>query len=163
MKAVSKEIESLLKLYDYSPSLILYGNILNSDLTIEKRKIFEKISNLIQEELNPIDVVLESLVNVISEDISRRNWTHSEDKVLIDNKIRNHAVKVLLEIIDNDKEKLKMLHKIWMQMLTEFLKEIHQQENNVNIDKVIFIVSERFRTSSLSAIRAITSILKNEK
>jgi NAD dependent epimerase/dehydratase family enzyme len=159
---MTEEIESFLKLYEHSPSLVLYENLAKPFGNKENKTNLD-ISQLVNEEkLNPIDVVLESLVNVISEEISRKEFTHSEDKVLINSRIRNLAAEKILKAINNDKERLRHLHQSWLQMLREFLRQLCQNERKLRIDRVIFEVSSRFRISSPSAIKAIATVIQKE-
>lgn len=153
-----EEVESILQLYDYSPTLILFENLLDVDYSKEKRAILT-ISKLTgKEKLNPVGIVLESLINVVSEDISRRELTFSKDKVLINSNMRNLAVEMMLRFIGNDQRKLRKLHHLWLGRLMAFLNQLYQRKKNLKIDEVIFLVSSRFRISGLSAIRAIASI-----
>lgn len=153
-----EEIESILQLYDYSPTLVLFENLLDVDYSKEKRAILT-ISKLTgKEKLNPVGIVLESLVNVVSEDISRRELTLSKDKVLINSNMRNLAVEMIWRFIGNDQRKLRKLHHLWLGRLTAFLNQLCQGKKNLKIDEVIFLVSSRFRISALSAIKAIASI-----
>jgi hypothetical protein len=153
-----EDIESLLRLYDYSPTLVLFENLVDSNLIKEEETLFE-ISQLgDKEKLNPIDVVLESLLNIISEDISYKQLTHSREKVLINSNVRKLAVERIWKAIGRDKMKLKELHKEWLHMLAEFLTQLSRREKDMKIDKAIFLVSERFRISASSAIKAMVSI-----
>lgn len=153
-----EEIESILQLYDYSPTLVLFENLLDVDYSKEKRAILT-ISKLTgKEKLNPVGIVLESLINVVSEDISRRELTLSKDKVLINSNMRNLAVEMILRFIGNDQRKLRKLHHLWLGRLVAFLNQLYQRKKNLKIDEIIFLVSSRFRISGLSAIKAIASI-----
>lgn len=154
---MKRDVKSLMKLYDRNPTLVLFENLLDSTYTREKENLSGILRLGEKEKLNPIDVVLESLVNVISEDISRRELTHSEDKVLINSDVRNMAVDEILESINNDKRKLIKLHTMWMNALIEFLNELYQREGNLKLEEVIFLVSDQFRISALSGIKAIAS------
>jgi len=153
---MTEEIESFLDLYNYSPTLILFEPLPDSNLSKEKEAISEIFKVSSKEKLNPLDIVLESLVNVVSEHISCREVTHSRDKVLINSNVRNRAVEEILRLINGDKEKLRELHREWLRMLVAFLKQLHPQ--NLKIDEVIFFVSNQFRISAVSAIRAIRSV-----
>lgn len=155
---IKRAVESLIRLYDASPTLILYENLLELDYDKAEKQQLTKILQLGEKEkLNPIKVVLESQINVISEDISRRELTHSEDKVLINSDIRNMAVKEFLEFIKNDKDRLIELHRMWMNRLRKFLAELYQKDAKMNMEEVIFLVSRQFRISALSAIKAFSS------
>jgi len=154
---MKEEIESIIELYDYAPTLVLFENLLDFDYTKEKEKISKILEWGEQEKLNPIDVVLESLVNVISEEISRSELTHSEDKVLINRDIRNMAVEKVLRFIGNSKTRLRKLHKLWLRALVAFLSQLHQERKNLKIDEAVFLVGSHFRISASSAIRAIAS------
>jgi len=158
-----EEIDSLLQLYDYSPTLVLFENLLDVDQTKEREAILTVSKLTGREELNPIDVVLESTLNVVSEDISRKKITHPTDKVLINTDIRNLAVERILRLIDNDKRKLRKLHHLWLHRLDVFLNQLYQKRKNLSIDEVIFLVSTQFRISALSAIRAIARAFENSK
>ena len=154
---MKEKIESFIELYESSPSLVLFENLLDFDH--KKEKEFSAILELgEQEKLNPVDIVLESLVNIISEEISRREVTHSEDKVLINRDIRNMAVEKILKFFGNNKTKLRKMHQLWLGALKVFLNNLYEKRKNLKIDEVIFLVGSRFRISALSAIRAIASI-----
>jgi hypothetical protein len=155
---MTAELDSLLRLYESSPTLVLFEGLASMNYSKQK-EIVSRISKVAgKEKLNPIDVVLESLVNVVSEDVSREELTHSSDKVLINTKIRDLAVERIIKFVNDDVNVLKMLHELWLGMLKGFIRQLINSRKNLGIEEVIYFVSTRFRISSLSAIRAIASI-----
>ena len=153
---MTKEITSIMQLYDESPSLVLYENLL------EINEYNEKICNLLevgqQQALNPIEVVLESVVNIFSEKVSSEEITHSEEKVLINQDMQNRAIQRIIDLIGNSRKKLQELHRLWLEDLSDFLHKFFAERKQVNIDELVFEVSSKFRISSSSAIKAIASI-----
>jgi hypothetical protein len=158
---MKEEIHSFMELYNYLPTLMLFENLLADGDYLRKKENVSRILELSEEaKLNPIDVVLESLVNVVSEDISRQRLTHSTDKILINSDIRNTAVDRILTFVDNDERKLRELHKAWLNRLKMFMKQLYQRDKNMKIEETIFRVSNQFRIAGLSAITAIASVSK---
>jgi hypothetical protein len=155
---MATELDSFLKLYESSPTLVLFEGLASTNYSKQK-EIVSQISKVASKEgLNPIDVVLESIVNVVSEDVSREELTHSRDKVLINSKIRDLAVERVIKFVNDDINVLKMLHESWLGMLKDFIRQLLNSKKDLGIEEVIYLVGSRFRISSLSAIRAIASI-----
>lgn len=153
---MEEETRYFLELFNSSPTLVLFGDILNSD------KVNGEIAEIVnigkKEELNPIEVVMESLVNVISEDISRKELTCAKDRILINKDVQNKAVETVLNIISANKLKLKKLHSQWLDWLRSYLEQLYHEVKSRNVDEVIFLVGRRFRISSQSTIKALNSI-----
>lgn len=153
---MTNEIISIMQLYNDTPSLVLYEDLL--EINEENERICELLEVGQQQALNPIDVVLESVVNIFSEKVSSEEVTHSEEKVLINQDIQNRAIQRVIKLIGGSREKLKELHRIWLEDLKAFLQQLYQTRKRMNIDEVIFVVSSKFRISSTSAIKAIVSV-----
>lgn len=156
---MEQKIESFMELYNHPvPSLLLFDNLLGIDYAKEKKMISKVLRISEEKKLNPMNIVLESMINIAGERISSQTLTHSKDKVLINHDIRNRAVKNILQLIDNDPRELERFHESWLEKLTTFLRELHQNKKNLKMDEVIFLVSNKFRISAISTIEAIGSI-----
>ena len=154
--------ESLMELYEQPPNLMLFGDLLSIDYTKEIEIILGSFGAK-GKELNPADVIIESLINVKSEKISTEQLTHSSNKVLINEDILKTAIKEIRDELWGNPKKLARLHGIWLEKITTFLKDIHQSRKNLRIEEAIFLISRKFRISALSAIRAIVSVAPNFK
>jgi hypothetical protein len=151
-------LDSFLKLYEFSPTLVLFQGPVSMNCSKEKEIISRIFGFAEKERLNPIDVVLESLVNVVCEDISREELTHSNDTVLINSRIRDSAAQRIVELVSDDVSVLKTLHKSWLSLLKNFIQQVLSSRKDIRIEEIIFLVGSRFRISSSSAIRAIASV-----
>jgi len=155
---MDREIESFMELYDYPlPSLVLFDNLLEVDYAKEK----ETLSNVLrisEGKLNPMSIIIESMINIAAERISSQRLTRSKDKVLINPDIRDRAIQDVLQLINKDPRKLKRFHEAWLKKLITFLRGLYQNKKDLKVDEVIFLVSKRFRISALSSIQAIVSI-----
>lgn len=155
---MSKEIEDWMTMYDFAPSLVLFNDMI-ADEHQKQEKAFQKIVEECKEELNPIGVVLESLVNVISEHLSAEKITSSEDKILVSTEIRQLAIDTVSQFIEkNPKARLKMLHQRWLMSLRKFTKDMSQKHGNIRIEEALFRICRRFRISGVSAIKGISAI-----
>lgn len=155
---MSEQIEQWMDLYKTSPSLVLFEDMIDVDSEEEKQEFLKLIPP--NETLNPIDVVLESLVNIISEKISSETITESEDKILINPIIRKKAVAEILDFLGRDYKKVKMLHELWLKELSRFLRHLYKNTARMQIEEVLFQISKRFRVSGISAIKAVSTIMK---
>lgn len=155
---MSEQIEQWMDLYKTSPSLVLFEDMIDVDSEEEKQEFLKLIPP--NETLNPIDVVLESLVNIISEKISSETITESEDKILINPIIRKKAVAVILDFLGRDYKKVKMLHELWLKELLRFLRHLYKNTARMQIEEVLFQISKRFRISGISAIKTVSTIMK---
>ena len=152
-------IQSWISLYELSPSLKLYDDMLDSGNDAEIDEISGIVSNK-SPSLNPIEVVLESLINVISENVSIDTLTSSEDKVLLNQEIRKKAAETILLFLKEDREqKLILMHKSWIEALVKFLRSLAESKGNLKMDEVLFRVSNRFRITASSAVRAVSSAI----
>lgn len=145
----------LMKLFDSSPTLVLY----DSNLTTSKHE--EKIEQILHSDevrqLNPIDVVLESLLNVISEKFSSQTLTHSRKTFLINREMRNCAINKIMDMWQTNPEILQELHRNWLEKLDDFISVL-KKEGVKRIEDVIFQISLKFRISAISTMKAISSL-----
>ena len=156
-----REINSFLKLYDVAiPKLILFDAPPPSKEEKEKAAL-QQISKLSKnEKANPLDIVLESWINVISEDISRKEITFSNDKVLINWSVRDAAVECVRKFIGEDKEKLMTFHDMWLRKFGSFLKQLYEHDKKMTVDDAALFAGSQFRISTNSAMRAMSSVTK---
>lgn len=152
------ETESLMEGYASSPTIILSDDLLDVDYTKEVRNILKNLE-INTKRLNPIEVVIESLLNLKIEKISSQKLTQSPNKVFINKEIFETAVKELTEDIGNDLKGLEEIHRKWCDKLKMFVDGIRQGKE-IKLAKVIYLVSKKFRISSLSAIKAIVPIFR---
>lgn len=152
---MDKIINEWMKLYETNPSLKLYDVIL--DTSEETTKIINKIS--INSVPNPIDVVFESLINVISEDYSSKNLTDSKNKVLINKEIIENASLELIKYLENSSyDEIKEIHDVWLNNVYNYIIELFNNIGNLQMDELLYRVGERYRISSKSAIKALNSL-----
>jgi len=152
-------VASLMQLYGPPRRLVLY----DSDLTG-----FGRSQNLgpifdigVTYRLNPLEAVIESLVNVIAEDLSQRQITH-RDTVFLNKSINEQAVEYLRKILENDPEILKEIHRKWLNRLAEFLSSLDPEKVSTTAE-AIFQVAKEFRLSAPSAVQAISSLVNYDK
>jgi hypothetical protein len=157
----SQEINSLLGLYDIIiPKLILY-DVPNPNREKREKESLRKIAEFSgNERANPLDIVLESWINVMSEDISRKKITFSNNKVLINGNVRDAAVDSIRDFIGEDKQKLMAFHDMWLRKFSGFLKQLFEQDKRMTVDEATLLAASQFRISTSSAMRAIISIIK---
>jgi hypothetical protein len=150
-------IDNIFSLFDNAPSLVLFESISDQESKRQK-EVVSNVCKISQKVLNPIDVVMESLVNIFSEEISSKEITLSKDSVLVNNKVRNLAIAKVLKIVGNDSKMLQVIHDKWLDKLRSFVATLCSEAKQISIDMIIFQVSSQFRISSLSAVKAIKSI-----
>jgi O-phosphoseryl-tRNA(Cys) synthetase len=144
------EAQLLMSLYDFTPRMILYDKDF-SDLTNSDVHEITKTSSLAQ--LNPIEVVLESVVSKKAEEISQETVTCSNDTVLLNADLRRKAIGYLVEQVKADDQFLKELHQAWLQDLKEYVR--HEMKNDITPDELVFRIGMRYRISASSAARAL--------
>jgi len=155
---MSEQIKQWMDLFKTSPSLVLFEDMIGIDSEEEKQEFLKLIPP--NETLNPIDVVIESFINIISEKISSETTTKSEDKILINPIIRKKAVVAILDFLGRDYKKVKMLHEFWIKELSSFLRHLYKNIAKMQTEEVLFQISKRFRISGISAIKAVSTIVK---
>jgi hypothetical protein len=156
----NEEIAAFFELYKTSPTLILFDSVSDA---VEKQEETAKLQICQLKEdgkTNPLDIVLESLVNVVSEDISTNSLTYSKEKVLINNNVRKAAVERICNFIGNDAKKLKIFHDLWLKQFSLFLKQLYESDNKLAVNRAAFLAGNYFRISTKSAIRVMISISK---
>jgi hypothetical protein len=155
------EIDSFLKLYDIAtPKLILF-DVPELNREEKEKEALQKIARLSGDErANPLDIVLESWISVVSEDISRREITFSSDKVLINWSVRNAAVECIRNFVAGDKERLMTFHDRWLRKFSSFLKQLYERDKKMTVDEAALLAGGHFRISTNSAIRTMISAAK---
>jgi len=111
---------------------------------------------------NPLDIALESIINLQCEEISCKRYGFNNEKIMINDAIMSQALNYVKNAFSNDKDGLIKLHDRWLQRLTLFLVNLTKANKKTSTDDAIYLVSEHFRISTLSAIRAIASLQKNK-
>jgi hypothetical protein len=152
------EIDALLDRSEFVPTLVLYDGLCEVQ-SAQKEEISTLASKVEKRLANPLDVALESMINFQAEAISCKKYGCKTEKVIISHEI----VAVAMNDIQSsfkDAEELINLHDRWLQRLTTFLVKLYHIDKALSLDEVIYRVSEHFRISTNSAIRAITSINK---
>jgi len=152
-------VTSLMQLYSPPRRLVLYdGDLTGSGRSQNLEQIFD-IG--VKSQLNPLEAIIESLVNVIAEDLSQRQITH-RDTVFLNKGINEQAVEYLRRILENDPEILKEIHRRWLNRLTEFLSSLDPEKVSTTAE-AIFQVAKEFRISAPSAVQAISSLVNYTK
>lgn len=150
-------IDELMQLYENSPNLKLYKDDL---LEVEQSKHIEQIAGMYENgHLNPLDVVLESLINVLSEKLSIDSLTGSAKTVYVDKSIQELAMKKIVDIVRGDVSFLKAMHDEWLRKLRFFLSNL-SKTGVQTLQEAIFQVSVKFRISASSSLRAINSLMQ---
>jgi len=149
--------EELMELYEEIPDLALYKNDL---LTVEKADLIGRISVAANDNsLNPLDVVLESLINILSEKVSVDTLTESKNLVYVDKSMQEQAVQRVVSLVKDDVSFLKEIHKRWLKGLHTFVANLIG-DGVQNLQEIVFQVGLKFRISALSSLKAIDSLLR---
>jgi hypothetical protein len=149
-----------MELYRSAPALVLYDKDLVGSEAIANLKEISQFAA--RSELNPADVVLESLINVLAENISGKQVTTSQSTVLLNRSAITRAAEELQKILEEDIDVLRSLHHEWLRMLGRFLTGIDIQRVSTT-DEAIFQVSKEFRISASSAVKAVSSLVDYSK
>jgi len=148
-------VEELMQLYEEIPDLIIYKNDL---LTAEKMRYVEEVAGKNEaKNLNPLDVVLESLINVLSEKLSVDTVTQSKDIVYVDKSMQELAAQEIVSLVKSDLSFLKTIHRKWLEELCSFVSGL-KEKGTETIQEAIFQVSLQFRISASSGLKAIASL-----
>lgn len=146
-----------MELFDSSPILVLY------DRNLATLKHNEELKQILHssdaKQLNPIDVVLESLINVVSEKLSNETLTRSRKTVLVSKETYDLAIKEMLDILQKDPTTLRELHRNWLEKLTSFISAL-KTKGVSRVEDVIFQISMKFRISATSSMKSISSLAK---
>lgn len=150
-------VEELIGLYDEIPDLALYKNDL---FTVEKTSLIERIPVAANDSrLNPLDVVLESLINILSEKVSIDTQIQSKHLVYMDKSVQEQAVQRIISLIRDDVTFLEGMHKRWLKELHTFVTKLIG-DGVQTVQEMVFQVGLRFRISALSSLKAIDSLLR---
>jgi len=148
--------EELMQLYENLPNLVLYKDDL---LQIEQAHYIEEIATTNNEEnLNPIEVVLESLINVLSEK-SVDDSASLATTVYVDKSVQEIAIQKILNLVKEDATFLKEMHKQWLKGLRSFLSTL-QEKGVKTLQEATFQISLKFRISAKSSLTAISSLVQ---
>lgn len=149
--------EELMSLYEELPELVIY----KSDfLAVEKSEYIEEVIGTSGgEDLNPLDVVLESLINVLSEKLSTDTITQSKSMVYINKSIKDLAAQEVASLVKKDSSFLKEIHTKWLEGLRNFVAGLRKRGVRT-IQEATFQVCLKFRISASSSLKAMASITK---
>jgi len=151
------DVEELMSLYEELPNLVLYKNDL---VAFEKSKyIAEIVESEENENLNPLGVVLESLINVLSEKLSTDALTQSRTTVLVDKSMQELAVQKVVGFIRKNPSALETMHKRWLNGLRNFISDL-KEKGVQTLQEVLFQVSLKFRISASSSMEAIATLMR---
>lgn len=109
--------------------------------------------------LNPLGVVLESFVNIMTEKYSSDKLTQSENVTFIDPSLRQLAIDQLIKISEKNPTFLTELHDRWLKQVSDFLSAQYKKGVR-SLHELVFQVSLQFRISSVSSALAIKTIIK---
>jgi len=155
----SKEINTLLDRCEHVPTLILYDNLYAFEKTKESE--INEMTSVVEEKLaNPLDIALESLLGFQCERLSCDKFGFDTEKIVINEQIMKQALKDIQIAFANNRKELIKLHDLWLNRLKLFLTKLCRANKNISTDEAIYLVSDHFRISTISAIRAIASISK---
>lgn len=150
-------VEELIGLYDEIPALALYKNDL---FTVERTDLIARIPVATNDSsLNPLDVVLESLINILSEKVSIDTLIESKSLVYVDKSVQEQAVQRVISLLKDDMFFLKEMHKRWLKELHTLIAKL-VDDGAQTIQEIVFQVGLRFRISALSSLKAIDSLLR---
>ena len=109
--------DEILQMYDKdTPKLLLFEAKKTEPQQIDIEEL-SKLNGCLA--TNPIDIVLESWINVLSERISVKDVTMSRDRALLNAKINNEAVEQIKRTIGDDGSKLKVFHDLWLKKFAD--------------------------------------------
>lgn len=155
---VKLTIQELIALYNDSPHLILYKSDL---LKTEQGKYVKEMAKLGENQnLNPLEVVLESLINLLSEKLSIESMTHSRTVAYLDKSTQDLAVARIMKLCGENPSFFMQMHKAWLQELRNCLIEL-KGIGVQTTEEATFRVSKRFRISGTSSLKAMTSIIRS--
>lgn len=150
----NNEIRTWMSYYSLTPSVKLYEYIPED---IEEEEVLRKIATRHESMLNPLDVVFESLVNILQEKISTEILTESENTMVLTKDVKKRAfVRIISYLRDDRENKLRELHSIWLNEVRTYLIKLYEELGDLQKDEVLYRVSYRFRVSGNSAIKAIS-------
>ena len=70
-----------------------------------------------------------------------------------------HAKNIIIDFLKEGKEnKLKELHESWINEVLNYLNMLYREQGNIAINEVLYRVSDKFRISGESAIKATISV-----
>lgn len=150
------EIQTWMSYYDISPSVKLFDHVSEEiEEEVELRKIIEQHEMA----LNPINVVFESLVNVLQEKRSMDELTESQEKTMVTEEVKKRTFSHILSYFQEEREeKIRELHSQWLTELQTYLRTTLEKMGNLHRDEVLYRISNRYRISGNSAILAILSL-----
>lgn len=150
--------QELMSMYQSTPRMILYDKDLSTDqLDSEVHAIADMSSHT---QLNPVEVVLESLINKLAERVSEESLTRSHDTVLLNAHVRAEAIERLVGQVRANDHFLTEIHEAWLRDLRGYVT--HEMMNLLTTDEMVFRVAMRYRVSASSAARALKSAGRTE-
>jgi hypothetical protein len=152
------DFEEILNMYDEDTPKLLLFEAKKAGMQQIQVNDFSKLNGCLT--ANPLDIVLESWFNVLSERLSINTVTFSENKALMNAAINDETVREIKSMIGNDSSKLKMFHDLWLKKFSSAFKNILEHNPKITIDQIVMQLGKQFRISTSSAIRAIISITK---
>lgn len=152
------DFNEILSMYDEeNPKLLLFEAQKNQAQQIQIEHLSELNGCL---SANPLDIVLESWLNILKERISIRKVTLSDNKVLMNTEVNDDAVHEIEAMIGNDGSKLKAFHDLWLKKFARAFKSLVDCDPKITLDQAVLLLGKQFRISTNSTLRAIISITK---
>jgi hypothetical protein len=148
----------ILEMYnEASPKLILFDVKQSND----EKSVLDQLSKFNPDvKANPMDIVFESWINVLSEKISETKVTFSSTRVLINSEVRDEAIQRIKDIVTKDAKRIKTFHDLWLEKFIEDFKNFYECDRKITLEEVAIHLGKQFRISTNSALRAIISVTK---
>ena len=153
MAEKSVSVASLISLYESTPRMVLY------DRDLEKgNPLFESIINKYGTHLNPLEVVLRSVINRFAESLSEESLAPSHRIALLNAHFMDIAIKEVTKKAETDRDFLVSIHDRWLSEFKNSLMGLVTKER-VSTDELVYRLGTKFRISALSTTKAIQSLL----
>jgi len=146
-------VGALMSLYESTPHMVLY----DKDMEIKNPQT-EELLRKWGSRLNPLDVVLQSVISRVAESIAEKSLAPSQDISLVNARFRDMAITVVRREAEGDEDFLTRLHDCWLTEFKTTLMNLVSTEH-MTVDEAIYRLAMRFRISATSTTRAIQSLL----
>lgn len=153
MRPETVSVATLMSLYESTPHMVLYDKDLGT-----KNPQMEDMLRKYGSRLNPLDVVLNSVISRVAESLAEESLAPSQDIALVNVRFRDMAIRAVLLKAEGEGDFLTRLHDRWLSDFKAALVSLVSMEH-VTVDEAIYRLAMKFRISAASTAKAIHSVL----
>jgi len=151
----------VIEMFRTKPSCAMYkGDYDENELFLRVAVLSNEIKkNVPPKEGVTLEIVLFSVLHVLTEKLSSEQFTGTMKIAVFDRKLAEFAYDTLVNSLRADPQLALELHRAWVKRFSDFLHEEARRDPQLPTDCFLFHAAEEFRINTLLVLRMLKSIM----